>query len=189
MDSDSLSDFMSTMLANQLKLKTEILTKPLPVQLAVSGSHTKVNCSTTVQLQYQLINEQWHFDIMNLDGYNLILGTPFMFQHQVLIGFNPSQVVVKSAISLPLKGDQVTMLSSLAMDLMEVQLATLHDELQVGWHMGMAWVGKVQPTPVPAKPIPMVCFTHTCTVNPWVFDNTMGTCKPVWICCYFLIFS
>jgi len=80
---------MSTTLADQLKLKTDILTKPLPVQLAVSGSCTKVNDSTTAQHQYQTIDEQWCFDIMNLDGYDLILGTLFtvaqksvsMFEH------------------------------------------------------------------------------------------------------------
>src|SRR5882762_6447986 len=75
LDSSSLSDFMSTMLADQLKLKMEILTKLLPVQLAVSGLRTKVNHSTPIQLQYQSINEQQCFDIMNLDGYDLILGT------------------------------------------------------------------------------------------------------------------
>src|SRR5882762_1196773 len=118
---------MSTTLADQLKIKTEILTKPLPVQLAVTGSCTKVNRSTTVDLQYQMIHEKRRLDIMNLDGYDLILGTPFMFQHQVLLGFNPTQVAVKSVISLPLKGNQVTMLSSLAMDLMEVRLSQLHE--------------------------------------------------------------
>jgi hypothetical protein len=37
LDSGSLSDFMSTTLASQLKLKLEILDKPLPLQLAASG--------------------------------------------------------------------------------------------------------------------------------------------------------
>ncbi|KAF8574980.1 hypothetical protein K439DRAFT_1641768 [Ramaria rubella] len=55
------------------------LTKPLPVQLAVSGSRTVIN-----------------FDIINLDSYDLILGTPFLFQHKVLMGFHPSQVAVGS---------------------------------------------------------------------------------------------
>jgi len=83
-----------------------------------------------VNLQYQTIDEQWQFDIMNLDGYDLILGTPFMFQHQILLGFNPSQVAMKSMVSLPLKGDQVTTLSSLSMDMVDAWLATLHNELQ-----------------------------------------------------------
>ena len=31
-----------------------------------------------------------HFDIVNLNNYNAILGTPFLYQYQVVIGFNPS---------------------------------------------------------------------------------------------------
>jgi len=31
----------------------------------------------------------------------------------------------------------------------------------LGWHTGMAWVGKVQPTPVPMKTIPTAGFTRT----------------------------
>jgi hypothetical protein len=42
LDSGSLSDFMSTTLANQLKLKLELFDKPLPIQLAVSGSQSRV---------------------------------------------------------------------------------------------------------------------------------------------------
>src|SRR5882724_3337553 len=36
----------------------------------------------------------------------------------------------------------------------------------VGWHTGLAWVGEVQPGPVPAKPIP---------VTLWCPRNTTGT--------------
>src|SRR5882762_7383320 len=82
-----------------------------------------------VNLQYQTIDEQWQFDIMNLDGYDLLLGTPFMFQHQILLGFNPTQVIVKSHIRLPLWGDQVMVLTSLTMDLEDVHLKSLCAEL------------------------------------------------------------
>ena len=51
----------------------------------------------------------------------------------------------------------------------------------------MAWFGEVQPAPIPTKPIPVVCFTHTCTVNPWVLGNTAGT-VPINLYWYFIIF-
>src|SRR5882762_6970349 len=57
----------------------------------------------------------------------------------------------------------------------------------VGWHMGTAQVGEVQPAPVPAKPIPAACFTHTHTTNPRVLGNTAGTRKPVPVFHYFSI--
>jgi len=121
---------MSTTLADQLKLKTEVLMKPLPVQLAVTGSHTKVNWLVTVNLQYQSVNESCCFDIMNRDGYDLILSTPFMFQHQILLGFNPMHVIIKSPTSLPLKGDQITILTSQAMDVVNACLDDLRKLLR-----------------------------------------------------------
>ena len=60
---------------------------------------------------------------------------------------------------------------------------------QLGWHTGTVRVGEVQPAPVPAKPAPTAGFTRTRTVNPWVFGNTTGTCKPVQVHHSFLIFS
>jgi len=59
--------------------------------------------------------------------------------------------------------------------------------LHLGWHTGTARVGKVQPAPVPAKPVPMACFTCTHTANPWVLGNTAGTCKPIPVFHYFSI--
>jgi hypothetical protein len=52
-DSGSLADFMSTKLADQLKVKHERLAKPIPIQLAVTGSRSMVNWSTTVEFEYQ----------------------------------------------------------------------------------------------------------------------------------------
>lgn len=77
LDSGSLGDFMSSALADQLAVNRIVLEKPLPVQLAVQGSRTKVNYGAEVQFEYANINEKRYFDICNVDGYDLILGTPF----------------------------------------------------------------------------------------------------------------
>ena len=57
----------------------------------------------TVQFKYQDIHETCTFDVINLNNYNLILGTPWMLQHQVCIGFNPAWIVVGSDEAKPLK--------------------------------------------------------------------------------------
>ena len=49
---------------------------------------------------------------MNLDNYNIILETLFLFQHQVSIRFNDSRLWIESAIPLPITGEQVTVISS-----------------------------------------------------------------------------
>ncbi|KAG2152977.1 uncharacterized protein EDB93DRAFT_1102748 [Suillus bovinus] len=82
-DTGSLADFMSSTLADQLKIKHIQLEKPLTIQLAVQGSRSKVNFGAKAQFAYQRIKEERFFDIINLQNYDLILGTPFLFQHQV----------------------------------------------------------------------------------------------------------
>jgi len=91
---------------------------------------------------------------MNLDGYNIILGMPFMFQHQMLLGFNPTQVIIKSPVSQPLRGDQITVLASLAMDLEDAHLDIIRAELQeYAWDICHDTVN----TPLP----PLHAINHT----------------------------
>ncbi len=82
LDTGSMADFLSTTIADQLGLTLEILEKPLPVQLAVHSSQSKINCCTTVDFAYQDVACKRRFDVVNLDDHDMILGTPFLFQHQ-----------------------------------------------------------------------------------------------------------
>jgi len=103
-DSGSLGDFMSSTLAEQLKLKKKELTTPLPVQLAVQGSFSKVNFGMTAKVEYQCIYCDWYFDIINLSNYDLILGTLFLHQNWVMMGINPPRLVIGSDIPLLIEG-------------------------------------------------------------------------------------
>lgn len=94
LDTGSMADFMSTTLVNQLGLKKEILAKPLPVQLVVHGPWSKTNCSVTADSEYQDIAWMRQFNIVNLNNYDLILGTPFLFQHQVMLTWNLTCMIV-----------------------------------------------------------------------------------------------
>ena len=91
-DSGSLVDFMSTKFADQIGIRKIALAKLLLIQLVVQSSRSKVNYCTNVRIQYGEINSIQYFDIMNLDNYNIILGTLFLFQHQVFIRFNDSRL-------------------------------------------------------------------------------------------------
>ena len=122
LDSGSLADFVSTTIVDQLKLKYNVLEKPLPLQLAVSGSRSVVKASTTMELKYQDISASRVFDIANLDTYDVILGMPFLFQHQVLLGFNPSEIKVWSVDPLPIRGASTQVL--------EVRTTGVGDELE-----------------------------------------------------------
>ena len=112
LDTGSLSDSMSTKLAHQLGVNTFELAKPMPLHLAVQGSHVKINYGCIAQLEYQEISIKQYFNIINLLNYDIILGTLFFFQHCMLVGFNPIKVVVGSTKLLPVEGKQAHVLES-----------------------------------------------------------------------------
>ena len=121
-----MANFLLTMVVDQLKLEREMYKKPLSVQLIVHKSRFKINCGMTVQFQYQSINCQCWFDITNLDNYDTILGTPFLYQHQVVIGFNPLHVVIRLSEPLEMKGPEVMTINSATTEILNRGL----DELQ-----------------------------------------------------------
>ncbi|KIM36975.1 hypothetical protein M413DRAFT_77523, partial [Hebeloma cylindrosporum] len=130
LDSGSLGDFMSTSLADQLKVKLVPLEVPLSVQLAVQGSRTRVNSCARVRFQYQGIDEERVFDIININSYDLILGTPWLFQHQVCLGLNPGRCVLGSDISVPIKLGTGTKLMAHAIAVGEGTLESAREELR-----------------------------------------------------------
>ncbi|PIL26935.1 hypothetical protein GSI_10073 [Ganoderma sinense ZZ0214-1] len=125
-----MADFMSTTLVDQLGLKTEVLAKPLSLQLAVHGSRSKINHSVTVEFAYQEIKCPRRFDVANLDNYDLILGTPFLFQHQVAIGLNPPRVSIGSPVPVDICGEDVEVVSSAAADVLDDELEKLREQLR-----------------------------------------------------------
>ena len=102
---------------------------PVMVQLAVQGSRSKSNYNAKVQFEYQMINEKRNFDVINLTNYDLILGTPWLYQHQVTMGLHPVHVVVGSTESLPMKGPGVAKLSTGAMSVMQENLQRTREDL------------------------------------------------------------
>ena len=130
LDTGSMADFISTTVVEQLKLPKEIYEKPLAVQLAVHGSRSKINCGTTVQFQYQTIDCDWRFDITNLDNYDAISGTLFLYQHQVAIAFNPSRVVVGSSKPMEMKRPEITTIPSVAAEVLNEGLDEIRRELR-----------------------------------------------------------
>jgi len=63
-----------------------------------------------------------YFDVINLQNYDMILGTPFLYQHQVLVGLNSPRVVLGSKEPLEMRGPQVSMLESRATEVYEENL-------------------------------------------------------------------
>ena len=128
-DSGSLGDLVSTSLVDQLKLKRNELDNSITLQLAMQGSRSKINHSTDVKFGYQDISESRTFLVANISGYDMILGTAWLFQHKIVIGFNPARVCVGSAESLPLEGVATAKVVAGAIDLREETLSAAREEL------------------------------------------------------------
>ena len=130
LDTGSMADFISTTVVEQLKLPKEIYEKLLAVQLMVHGSRSKINCGTTVRFQYQMIDCDRRFNVANLDNYDAILGTPFLYQHQVAIAFNSSRVVVGSSEPMEMEGPEITTIPSAAAEVLNEGLDKIRRELR-----------------------------------------------------------
>ncbi|KAI0360062.1 hypothetical protein OH77DRAFT_1446932, partial [Trametes cingulata] len=122
LDSGSLADFMSAKFAHQVGIKPRELEKALPVQLAVQGSRAKINYGCSAMLEYQTIIAERYFDIMNLLNYDIILGTPFLNQHRVMLGFNPSKVVIGCREVAVVESSRRRVVESRAADIQEERL-------------------------------------------------------------------
>jgi hypothetical protein len=81
-----------------------------------------VNWGVRAELKYQRIKGQRYFDVANISNYDLILGTPWLFQHRVTVGLNPACVIIGSDDPLPIQGDDVMKIASQAVELLEENL-------------------------------------------------------------------
>ena len=96
--------------------------------MAVSGSRSSINYSTNVNLSYQTIAEKQRFDVINLESYDMILRSPFLFQHRVTMCMNPPGVHIGSAVAEEMRRELVTTIVSCATELLE-------DELEKFWEI------------------------------------------------------
>ncbi|KAJ8579502.1 hypothetical protein M405DRAFT_754427, partial [Rhizopogon salebrosus TDB-379] len=179
LNSGSLTDFISTTVVDQLKLKFDLLDKPIPLQLAVSGSRSVVKATTTVKFKYQEIDNVRTFDIANLEAYDVILGMLFLFQYQVLLGFNPSEIKIRSIDPLPIRGAhaQVLELQGSGPDLDVI--AAYHEELH---QYAKSICKEASETPLP----PLREINHTILlidenqVYSWQQSRCLESLRPLW---------
>ena len=83
--------------------------------------------SQVQSLSSPIVLTERYFNVVNIAGYNMILGAPWIFQHKVMIGLNPTIVVIGCDMSLPLEGESVTKIASHAMETYNERLERLDD--------------------------------------------------------------
>ena len=69
------------------KIEPFLLDKPIGIQLAVPDSKSVINYGMNVAIKYEGRELKEYFNIINIDYYDAILGTPFLRKHEVIIDF------------------------------------------------------------------------------------------------------
>ena len=83
-----------------MKIKTFALEKPISIQLAVTGSKSVINYGTNMTIKINGEESKEYFDIVNIDYYDTILGTPFLKKFKVMIDFAKDCLKTKDNIIL-----------------------------------------------------------------------------------------
>jgi hypothetical protein len=73
-------------------LKIYELKEQMPLQLGTRGSQLKINYGTKACIKYGLIEANQYFDIVNINRYDVTLGTIFMRKHGIILNFKRNQV-------------------------------------------------------------------------------------------------
>ena len=69
------------------KIEPFPLDKPIGIQLVVTGSKSVINYGMNATIKCEGKESKEYFDIINIDYYDAILGTPFLRKHEVVINF------------------------------------------------------------------------------------------------------
>ncbi|KAF7973544.1 hypothetical protein HWV62_14904 [Athelia sp. TMB] len=93
-DSGSTTDSVTPEFAFVSKLQQFTLPEQVTLQLGCIGSRSKICYGTVAPVDVLGIRTEMYFDLINIDRYDAILGTPFLEQHGICLDFKDKAVVI-----------------------------------------------------------------------------------------------
>ena len=93
-DSGSTTDSITPEFAFATKAKQITLEDQVILQLGCVGSRSKICYGTRIPVNVCGIQEEVYFDLVNLDRYDCIIGTPFMNTHGVCLDFKNRTITI-----------------------------------------------------------------------------------------------
>ncbi len=94
-DTGSTSDSLSPDFTRVAGLKVFSLAKPLNVQLGTVGSRSRINFGTKANIRLASVEEEYYFDVFNIDRYDCILGTPSMRRFGILPDLANNAIIIR----------------------------------------------------------------------------------------------
>jgi len=103
LDSGCTTDAVMLELMRIVGLKIYELKEQVLLQLSTRGSQSKINYGMKVCIKYGLVESNQYFNIVNINRYNVTLGTVFMRKHEIVLNFKRNQVRIGDR-ELPILG-------------------------------------------------------------------------------------
>ncbi|KAI0042593.1 hypothetical protein FA95DRAFT_1499908 [Auriscalpium vulgare] len=101
-DSGSTTNGISHDAAHVAKLDVFQLKEPMTLQLGCVGSKSRVNFGTRSTVTIEGREFPCFFDIVNIEHYDVILGTPFLKEYKVILDFEYNLIRVGGMVIQPL---------------------------------------------------------------------------------------
>lgn len=99
LDSGSMTMLITHDFTQVAKLKVTQLENPVPLQLGMVGSHSMINFGTRTRLELgPIIENDAYLDVVNIDRYDMIIGTPFMRKHGLVLDFKRNILSVQDDV-------------------------------------------------------------------------------------------
>jgi len=93
-DSGSTMTGITPAYAEIAKIKIDTLEDPHILQLGTVGSRSTIKYGADVNIQVANTSTISYLDIANLDRYDMVVGTPWMRKHKVLLDFTEDRVII-----------------------------------------------------------------------------------------------
>ena len=87
LDGGSTLDLVLASFAKVHQLKMFKLKSPICLQMATFGSRSTIQYGAHAELKVGDFKQQRYFDVVNLDWYQVILGTPFLKEHKIMLNY------------------------------------------------------------------------------------------------------
>jgi hypothetical protein len=93
-DSGSTTTGITPVFAEIAKVKVDTLEDPHVLQLGTMGSRSIIKYGADVPVKVANVSATSYVDIANFDRYDMIIGTPWMRKHKVVLDFITNRVIV-----------------------------------------------------------------------------------------------
>lgn len=93
-NSGSTTDSITPEFAHVTKAPKITLEEQVTLQLGCVGSRSKICYGMLVPITLGRINKKAYFDVVNLDRYDCIIGTPFMSEHKISLDFGRKVIII-----------------------------------------------------------------------------------------------